>query len=302
MRTDILPEKEKGTLYVIATPIGNLGDITLRALEILKSVDFVAAEDTRQTGKLLAYYDIRKPLLSYFEHNKAKRGPQILARLSAGESAALVSDAGTPGISDPGADIIKSAAEAGIPVTMAPGPVAGIMALVLSGLPTERFAFEGFLPEDRKKRYKILTELETEQRTVILYESPHRLVQTLTEMREVFGEARRIALCRELTKIYEEVTLQTLREHLSAFEAKPPRGEYVLVLEGADKDALDRQKEARWADVSILSQVDGLMENGMDRKSAIKYAAEARGLSKNEVYAKYEQEKKEKKKEPSEGI
>ena len=294
MHTDILPEKKKGILYVVATPIGNLGDITLRALEILKTVDFIAAEDTRQTGKLLAHFQIQKPLLSYFEHNKAKRGPQIIAKLLAGESAAIVSDAGTPGISDPGVDIVKSAVAADIPVTMAPGPVAGIMALVLSGLSTDRFIFEGFLPEERKKRGKILTDLKTEQRTVILYESPHRLLQTLREMYEVFGPARRVALCRELTKIYEEIVLDTLEAHLSTFETKSPRGEYVLILEGMDETLLVQQKAEQWADISIVEHVESLKAKGLDRKAAIRRAADERGLSRNEVYEQYERQKKEK--------
>lgn len=292
MHTESLPKEKKGTLYVIATPIGNMGDITLRGLEILKSVDFVAAEDTRQTGKLLSHYGIHKPMLSYFEHNKARRGPQIIERLLSGEDAAIVSDAGTPGISDPGADIIKAAAEKNIPVTMAPGPVAGIMALVLSGLSTDRFVFEGFLPEDKKKRNTILTDLKTEQRTIILYESPHRLIQTLQEMCEQFGPERRVALCRELTKIYEEITLQSLEAHLSAFETKAPRGEYVLILEGVDKALLAQKKAEQWADLPISEHVDGFLKKGFDRKTAIRRTAEERGLSRNEVYEQYEKQKK----------
>ena len=282
---------EYGKLYIVATPIGNLGDITLRALDILRSVDIVAAEDTRQTGKLLAHFDIKKPMISYFEHNKAQRGPKIIEKLKVGQDVALVSDAGTPGISDPGADIIKEAAAEGISVTMAPGPVAGMMALVLSGLDTHRFVFEGFLPEEKKKRTAILEQLVMEQRTAVFYESPHRIVTTLSEMRNLLGGIRRVALCRELTKLYEEILLKPIEEHLAAFETKPPRGEYVMVLEGADSDVIEEQNKAVWADISVREHVDRLISQGLDRKEAIKKAALERGSTRNEIYSAYESEK-----------
>lgn len=282
---------EYGKLYLVATPIGNLGDITLRALEILREADLIAAEDTRQTGKLLSHFQIKKPMLSYFEHNKAQRGPQIIEKLKAGQNVALVSDAGTPGISDPGADIVKEALAEGISVTMAPGPAAGIMALVLSGLDTRRFVFEGFLPEERKSRSAILEQLVTEQRTTVFYESPHRILSTLKEMHAIFGGSRRVALCRELTKIYEEIILKTVGEHLADFAEKPPRGEYVMVLEGADPSVIDAQNKAVWADLSVKDHVDGLIAQGMDRKTAIKKAALERGSTRNEIYSTYESEK-----------
>lgn len=284
---------ELGKLYIVATPIGNLGDITLRALEILRSVDIVAAEDTRQTGKLLSHFQIRKPMISYFEHNKAQRGPQIIEKLRSGLNVALVSDAGTPGISDPGADIVKEALAEGISVTMAPGPAACIMALVLSGLDTGRYVFEGFLPEDKKKRTVILEQLVTEQRTTVFYESPHRILSTLREMSNIFGGDRRIALCRELTKIHEEIILQSIDAHLTDFEEKPPRGEYVIVLEGADAAVMKEQNKAAWADISVREHVDSLIAQGLDRKAAIKKAALERGSTRNEIYSMYESEKRE---------
>ncbi len=282
---------EFGKLYIVATPIGNLGDITLRALEILKSVDFVAAEDTRQTGKLLAHFQIRKPMISYFEHNKAQRGPKIIERLKSGQNVALVSDAGTPGICDPGADIVKESIAEGISVTMAPGPAAGIMALVLSGLDTGRYVFEGFLSEDKKKRTVILEQLAAEQRTTVFYESPHRIISTLKEMSNILGGERRIALCRELTKIHEEITLKSIDEHVTDFEKKAPRGEYVMVLEGADAAAIKERNKAAWAEISVKDHVDSLIAQGLERKAAIKRAALERGSSRNEIYSTYESEK-----------
>ncbi len=282
---------EFGKLYIVATPIGNLGDITLRALEILKSVDFVAAEDTRQTGKLLAHFQIRKPMISYFEHNKAQRGPKIIERLKSGQNVALVSDAGTPGICDPGADIVKESIAEGISVTMAPGPAASIMALVLSGLDTGRYVFEGFLSEDKKKRTVILDQLVTEQRTTVFYESPHRIVSTLKEMSNILGGERRIALCRELTKIHEEIILKSIDEHLTDFEEKTPRGEYVMVLEGVDSAVIKERNKAAWAEISVKDHVDSLLAQGMERKAAIKRAALERGSTRNEIYSAYESEK-----------
>jgi 16S rRNA (cytidine1402-2'-O)-methyltransferase len=282
---------EYGKLYLVATPIGNLGDITLRALETLREADLIAAEDTRQTGKLLSHFQIKKPMLSYFEHNKAQRGPRIIEKLKAGQNVALVSDAGTPGISDPGADIVKEALAEGISVTMTPGPAAGIMALVLSGLDTRRFVFEGFLPEEKKSRNAILEQLVTEQRTTVLYESPHRILSTLKEMCAVFGGSRRVALCRELTKMYEEILLKSIDGHLADFAEKAPRGEYVMVLEGADPGVLDEQNRAAWADLSVKDHVDGLIAQGLDRKAAIKKAALERGSTRNEIYSAYESEK-----------
>ena len=282
---------EYGKLYIVATPIGNLGDITLRALETLREVDLIAAEDTRQTGKLLSHFQIKKPMLSYYEHNKVQRGPQIIEKLKAGQNLALVSDAGTPGISDPGADIVREAIAQGISVTMVPGPVAGIMGLVLSGLDTGRFLFEGFLPEEKKSRFAVLEQLITEQRTTVLYESPHRIVSTLKEMSAVLGEDRRIALCRELTKIYEEVILKTVKNHLEDFACRPPRGEYVMVIEGADRQAVADINRERWANVPVKEHVERLMAEGLSRRDAIKKAAQERGSTRNEISEMYEHEK-----------
>ena len=280
-----------GTLYIVATPIGNLGDITLRALETLKNADLVAAEDTRQTGKLLAHFEIKKPMVSYFEHNKAQRGPQIIEKLKQGLNVALVSDAGTPGISDPGADIVKEAIAQDIQVTMVPGPVAGIMAVVLSGLDTSSFVFQGFLPEEKKKRKNIIEEFRTQTRTVIFYESPHRIENTLNEIKEILGSDRRLALCRELTKIHEEIVLKTVEEHIENFREKAPRGEYVIVMEGVDSETLTAINRAEWADVSVKDQVDSYVRAGLDKKSAIKKVAAERGSSRNEIYNAYELEK-----------
>lgn len=287
----IFMNSEYGTLYIVATPIGNLGDITLRALDTLKNADVVAAEDTRQTGKLLAHFEIKKPMISYFEHNKAQRGPQIIEKLKQGFDVALVSDAGTPGISDPGADIVKDAISEGIKVTMVPGPVAGIMAVVLSGLDTRSFIFQGFLPEEKKKRKTILEEFKTQTRTVIFYESPHRIENTLEEIKEILGENRRLALCRELTKLHEEVVLKTVGEHIEGFRTKPPRGEYVMVMEGVDRETLADMNKAEWAEISVKDQVDSYIQSGLDRKAAIKKVATERGSSRNEIYSQYEMEK-----------
>ena len=283
---------ETGTLYIVATPIGNLGDITLRALEILKTADIVAAEDTRQTGKLLAHFDIKKPLISYFEHNKAQRGPKIIEMLKEGSTVALVSDAGTPGISDPGADIIRLARAEGIAVTMAPGPAAGIMAVVLSGLDTSSFLFQGFLPEEKRKRHEILKELKGQPRTVIFYESPHRIKDTIGEICDIIGPDRRLALCREMTKIHEEVVLLPAEEHLNGFGEKPPRGEYVIVMEGRSPEDAKAELHARWAAVSVAEQIDGYIKEGLSRKEAMRRAGEERGMGRNEIYAAYEAEKK----------
>lgn len=277
------PEKNRilpGWLYLVATPIGNLSDLSERAASVLSGVDFIAAEDTRNTGKLLSCLDIRKPLVSYHEHNKRERGGQICDRLAAGESCALVTDAGTPAISDPGEDLVRLCAERGIPVTSIPGCCAGITALTLSGLPTGRFCFEGFLPTEKKPRAARLAALATEERTMLLHEAPHRLRETLSELVAALGEGRRVALCRELTKINEEVLRLTLGQAVAYYEAQEPRGEYVLVLEGADPAAAP----SFWEGLSIPAHVTHYEEEGLSRKEAIKAAARDRGVPKNEVY------------------
>ncbi|MFO7295812.1 MAG: 16S rRNA (cytidine(1402)-2'-O)-methyltransferase [Caldicoprobacter sp.] len=269
-----------GTLYICATPIGNLEDITLRALRILREVDYIAAEDTRHTLKLLNHYGISKPLISYHEHNQKERGHKIIELLKQGHSVALVSDAGMPGISDPGIPLISLARENGIPVTVLPGPTAAITALVLSGMDTSRFAFEGFLPREKKDREARLEELKCEQRTIILYEAPHRLVATLKDMLDKLGN-RKVAVVRELTKIHEEVIILNLEQMLQHFNEHPPKGEIVLILEGCGNQ--DTQHKDVW-NISIKEHIKQYMAQGFDKKEAIKQVAKARGLPRNEVY------------------
>lgn len=272
-----------GMLYLVATPIGNLSDLSGRAIKILSEVDFVAAEDTRNSMRLLSAIGISKPMISYFEHNKRERGPQIVARLSGGESCALVTDAGTPAISDPGEDLVALCADAGIPVTSVPGPVASIVALTLSGLPTGRFTFEGFLPMDKSERKKRLGELKTERRTLLFHEAPHKLRATLADFCDVFGDDRRIAVCRELTKRNEEILRMTVGEATDYYCANDPRGEYVLVVEGCNDETAGAET-AFWTNLSIPEHVGHYQNLGLSRNDAIKAAARDRGVSKNTVY------------------
>lgn len=267
------------TLYLVATPIGNLADISERALKVLSEVDFIAAEDTRNTMRMLSFFDIHRPMLSYHEHNKAERGEQIAERLLSGESCALVTDAGTPAISDPGADLVSLCAERGITVTSIPGACASIVALTLSALPTERFCFEGFLPVQKSERRRRLDTLKSEERTVMLHEAPHKLRATLADMAAVLGEDRRITLCRELTKLNEEIIRTTLGGAVAIYEQREPKGEYVLVLEGAR--FIDSTVEN---ELSIPEQVELYMKKGMSKMEAIKATAKSRGIPKNDVY------------------
>ncbi len=273
---------QPSTLYLVATPIGNLSDLSERAVKVLSEVDFIAAEDTRNTGHLLSYLHIQKPLVSYHEHNKRERGENICDRLQAGESCALVTDAGTPAISDPGEDLVALCAERGIAVTSIPGCCAGITALTLSGLPTGRFTFEGFLSVNKSDRKKHLDSLVSEPRTMIFHEAPHKLKTTLSDLRDTFGDTRRISLCRELTKLNEEVLRLTLAEAVSYYEENAPRGEYVLVVEGAGEGST--QDAAFWSDMTIPDHVAYYVEQGMTKKDAIKAAARDRGVPKNQVY------------------
>ena len=270
------------TLYLVATPIGNLSDLSERAIKVLSEVDFIAAEDTRNTGHLLSYLHIQKPLVSYHEHNKRERGENICDRLQGGESCALVTDAGTPAISDPGEDLVTLCAERGITVTSIPGCCAGITALTLSGLPTRRFTFEGFLSVNKAERKKHLDSLKNEPRTMIFHEAPHKLKTTLSDLRDTFGDTRRISLCRELTKLNEEVLRLTLAEAVAYYEENAPRGEYVLVVEGAGEGST--VTEAFWTDMTVPDHVAYYVGQGMTKKDAIKAAARARGVPKNEVY------------------
>lgn len=269
-----------GTLYLVATPIGNLADISERALKVLREVDFVAAEDTRNSGQLLSRYGISKPMISYFEHNRRSHGEIIAARLEAGESCALVTDAGTPAVSDPGEDIVRLCAERGIPVTSIPGASASITALTLSALPTRRFAFEGFLPTNKAERRERISELSLEKRTVIFYEAPHRLCGTLSELASALGSDRRVTLCRELTKLNEEIErFESLDDAAAAYSEKAPRGEYVIVLEGCKKSATTRDFPE-----DILSHMELYVSGGMKKMDAIKACAADRGISKSEAY------------------
>jgi len=268
-----------GMLYLVPTPIGNLGDISIRCKETLEQADFIAAEDTRVTMKLLNYLGIKKSLVSYFEHNKAQKGNVILDRILAGETCALVSDAGSPAISDPGEDLVRQCAEAGITVCAIPGPCAVITALSISGQPTGRFCFEGFLSTAKKSRREHLEALVRETRTMIFYEAPHKLLSTLTDMVAVFGGERPISLCRELTKLHEEVVRTTLAESIVKYTEQPPRGEFVLVIAGAP---MAEEEEATAEDAA--AHVAALMERGLSRKDAIKQTAKELNLPKNAVY------------------
>lgn len=270
-------------LYLVATPIGNLEDITIRALNTLKEADIIAAEDTRQTLKLLNHFEIKKPLVSYHEHNKRESGEKILALLQEGKRVALVTDAGTPGISDPGEDIVRLAVENNFRVYLAPGAAACIYALVVSALPTSRFVFEGFLPRENRERRERFEVLLNEQRTMIFYEAPHRIVKTLGEMYENFGN-RRIAICRELTKLHEEIIRCTLEEAKELYNDKEPRGEYVIVLEGKTKDEIDREKQAVYENFTIEEHIRKYIDSGMTKKDAVKTVAKERNLNKSEVY------------------
>ena len=271
-----------GTLYLVGTPIGNLGDLSDRAREVLGAVDFIAAEDTRVTLKLLNHFGIKKPLICYFEHNRAEMGEKLLRRVLAGEDCALVTDAGMPAISDPGEDIVRQCAEHGVTVCAVPGPSALVTALALSGLPTQRFCFEGFLSTTAKNRREHLEGLREEKRTMIFYEAPHKLLRTLADLAETFGGNREVALCRELTKLHEEVLRTTLSGAIARFSAPetPPRGEFVLVLRGAE----ERSGPALGA-AEALALVARWRAAGKSMKEACRLAAAESGLAKNELYA-----------------
>lgn len=272
-----------GKLYLCATPIGNLEDITLRVLRVLEEVDLIAAEDTRNSIKLLNHYEIKTPMTSYHEFNKIEKAYQLVEKLQEGMNIALITDAGTPGISDPGEELVKIAYEAGIEVTSLPGPAACITAVTLSGLSTRRFVFEAFLPKDKKERKRILEELQKETRTIILYEAPHHLIKTLEELREALGN-RRITLCRELTKKYEEGQRTTIDEVLEYYKDKEPRGEYVLVLEGKTKKEVEEERKKEWEPLSLEEHMQFYEQKGISHKEAMKLVAKDRGVSKRDIY------------------
>lgn len=276
-----------GTLYLCATPIGNMEDITLRTLKLLESADVIAAEDTRNTLKLLNRFEIKTPMTSYHEHNKVGKGPFLVERLLSGENIALVTDAGMPGISDPGADLVKLCYEAGVPVTVAPGASAAVVALVLSGLDTRRFVFEGFLPPDKKERRAILKTLEREHRTIILYEAPHRLLDTLAELEGILGNERECAIIRELTKKFEEVRRGTIETQIAYFKENHPKGEFVLVIEGFSLEEQKKEAQASWEEISIPVHIQRYLDQGFSEKDAMKQAAKDRGVSKRDIYKEY---------------
>lgn len=281
----ILPRRPamSGTLYLCATPIGNLEDITYRVLKTLKEADLIAAEDTRNSIKLLNHFEIDTPMTSYHEFNKIEKGRTLISKLLEGQNIALITDAGTPAISDPGEELVKMAHEAGITVTSLPGACACITALTVSGLPTRRFAFEAFLPSDKKERKDILDTLKNETRTIILYEAPHRLIKTLEELLETLGD-RRTTICRELTKKHETVFLTTLNNALKFYTENEPKGECVILIEGRTFSELKEESRAEWQKLSIEEHVNMYMEQGMDKKEAMKSAAKDRGVSKQDIY------------------
>lgn len=272
-----------GTLYLCATPIGNLEDMTFRVIRTLKEVDLIAAEDTRNSIKLLNHFEIQTPMTSYHEYNKYEKGRKLVEKLQEGMNIALITDAGTPGISDPGEELVKMCYEAGVSVTSLPGAAACITALTISGLSTRRFAFEAFLPSDKKEREQILRELETETRTMILYEAPHRLIKTLKLLLEHLGN-RKITVCRELTKRHETAFAATLEDAVAHYEANTPKGECVLVLEGKSREQMQEEERKQWEDMTIEDHMEVYLKQGMDKKSAMKAVAKDRGVSKREIY------------------
>lgn len=279
-----MEEKKQGMLYLCATPIGNLKDITERVLETLQSVDVIAAEDTRNSIHLLTHFGIKTPLTSYHEYNKYDKAEVLIGRMRAGEDVALITDAGTPAISDPGEVLVQMCNDAGIRVTSLPGAAACITALTLSGLHTRRFCFEGFLPSDKKELADVLEDLKKEYRTIIVYEAPHHLKKTLSLLSDTLGD-RKITICRELTKKFETVMPTTFCEALEYYESEEPRGEYVLVIEGADRDAAKRELQSSFESMSVEDHVAMYEAKGFDRKAAMKKAAEDRGVPKREIYS-----------------
>lgn len=273
-----------GTLFLCATPIGNLGDMTPRVVETLNSVDVIAAEDTRNSIKLLNHFDIHTPMTSYHEYNKVEKAKQLVGQLLNGQDIALITDAGTPAISDPGEVLVRMCLDNGIRVTSLPGASACITALTMSGLSTRRFCFEGFLPSDKKEKAMVLKELSEESRTTVLYEAPHHLVRTLKELYEAVGD-RKITLCRELTKKFETVMPATLKKSIEYYETEEPKGEYVLVLEGKSREEKRQEEISAWESMSIEEHMAYYEEQGMDNKTAMKQVAKDRGVGKREIYA-----------------
>ena len=272
-----------GTLYLCATPIGNLEDMTFRCVRILKEVDLIAAEDTRNSIRLLNHFEIKTPMTSYHEYNKIEKGRKLVEKLREGMDIALITDAGTPGISDPGEELVRMCREEGIPVTAVPGAAACVTALTISGLPTRRFAFEAFLPTEKKERQQILEELKQETRTIVLYEAPHRLIKTLSLLLETLGD-RQVRVCRELTKKHETVYENTLSGAVSYYEEQEPKGECVLVIAGKSREEIRREEQMQWEEMTLEEHMEKYLSEGMDRKEAMKQVAKDRGIGKREVY------------------
>lgn len=273
-----------GKLYLCATPIGNLEDMPVRGIRMMQEADLIAAEDTRNSIKLLNHFNIKTPMTSYHEYNKVEKAGFLVDKIRQGQTIVLITDAGTPGISDPGEELVRQCVDAGIEVLSIPGPAACINALIISGLPTRRFVFEAFLPSDKKERGYVLSELENETRTMIIYEAPHRLIKTLEELRGVLGEDRRIAVCKELTKKHETVYRDTIGGAVTYYTENEPRGEYVLVIEGKDRQEIIRQEQESWLSMTVEEHLDYYLNQGMEKKEALKAVAKDRGVSKREIY------------------
>lgn len=273
-----------GTLYLCATPIGNLEDMTFRVIRTLKEVDLIAAEDTRNSIKLLNHFEIQTPMTSYHEFNKFEKGRKLVEKLLEGQNIALITDAGTPGISDPGEELVQMCYEEGITVNSLPGAAACVTALTLSGLSTRRFAFEAFLPTDKKEREAVLQEMETETRTIVMYEAPHRLVKTLKLLAERLGGERRITVCRELTKRHETAFRSTIAEASAYYEVNDPKGECVLVIEGRSREEMRMEEQARWEEMSVEDHMEHYLSQGINKKDAMKMVAKDRGVPKREIY------------------
>ena len=273
----------KGKLYLCATPIGNLEDITFRVLRTLKEADLIAAEDTRNSRKLLNHFEIKTPMTSYHEYNKYEKGRWLIRQMEEGKQIALITDAGTPGISDPGEELVAMCWEAGVEVTSLPGPAACVTALTVSGLSTRRFSFEAFLPQDKKQRQEVLEEMKRDTRTLILYEAPHRLIKTLEELLKELGN-RRITVCRELTKKHETLFKTDLEKALDWYRENPPKGECVLVLEGRSREEMKAEERSRWEYISVPDHMEFYLKQGMEKKEAMKQVAKDRGVSKRDIY------------------
>ena len=280
-----------GKLYLCATPIGNLEDVTYRVVRTLKEVDLIGAEDTRNSIKLLNHFEIETPMQSYHEFNKYDKAKELVQMMLDGKDIALITDAGTPGISDPGEELVKECLKNGIDVTSLPGASACVTAISMSGLSTQRFCFEAFLPKDKKKKENVLKQLQNETRTIIIYEAPHRLTKTLAELEKALGN-RIVSINRELTKKYEESFLTTLKDAREKYEAEEPRGEFVLVIEGKDQEALDQEERQKWEDMSLEDHMKIYLDEGLDKKAAMKNVAKDRGVSKRDIYNQLVQEEK----------